>query len=85
MTIHGELVSVDLSNPTVGIYYGIQDGGFSASDWNNSFVEVNGGQEVDSEILMRQLLDLLQVKIPFQAFRQTMALFGRGTPAVRNR
>ena len=30
----------------VRIYYGFEDGGFSPEDWNNSFIEVNGGNSV---------------------------------------
>ena len=46
VTVIGELVSKDLTNPTIRIYYGLEDGGFSANDWNHSFVDVNGGAPV---------------------------------------
>jgi hypothetical protein len=42
----GELVSVDQTDPVVRIYYGLEDGGFSPEDWNNSYVEVNSGNSV---------------------------------------
>ena len=44
VTIVGELLSVDQNDPVVRIYYGLEDGGFSQQDWNNSFVDVNGGK-----------------------------------------
>ena len=46
VTIVGELLSVDQNDPVVRIYYGLEDGGFSQQDWNNSFVDVNGGSPV---------------------------------------
>ena len=42
----GELVSKDVSDPIIRIYYGLDDGGFDPVDWNNTFVEVNGGNTV---------------------------------------
>ena len=46
VTVVGELVSKDLNNPNIRIYYGLEDGGFNPVDWNNSFVDVNGGNTV---------------------------------------
>ena len=46
VTIVGELLSVDQNDPVVRIYYGLEDSGFSQQDWNNSFVDVNGGSPV---------------------------------------
>ena len=37
---------MDQNDPVVRIYYGLEDGGFSQQDWNNSFVDVNGGSPV---------------------------------------
>ena len=46
VTVIGELVSKDLTNPVVRVYYGLEDGGFNPIDWNNSFVLVDGGSPV---------------------------------------
>ena len=36
VSVIGELVRKDVSNPVVRIYYGLEDGGFDFSDWNNT-------------------------------------------------
>ena len=87
VVIHGELVSVDLTNPTVRIYYGLQDGGFSASDWNNSFVEVNGGSEVGIGDFNATITGLTPgERYHFRAFAESDDGFdwSSGTPAIRN-
>ena len=57
VSVIGELVRKDVSNPVVRIYYGLEDGGFDFSDWNNTFVEVNNGNPVHLENLMPLLQD----------------------------
>ena len=37
VTVIGELVSKDLTNPVVRVYYGLEDGGFNPIDWNQQF------------------------------------------------
>ena len=60
VTVIGELVSKDLTNPVVRVYYGLEDGGFNPIDWNNSFVLVDGGSPFSLENLMPPFPDLFQ-------------------------
>ena len=65
VTVTGELVSVDQTDPVVRIYYGFEDGGFSPEDWNNSFIEVNG------EILLP--LETLTQRLPADRWRTILS------------
>ena len=46
VSVIGELIRKDITNPVIRIYYGLEDGGFDAADWNNTYVEVNNGNPI---------------------------------------
>ena len=71
VSVIGELVRKDVLNPVVRIYYGLEDGGFDFSDWNNTFVEVNNGNPVTLGEFNATITGLIPGSRHFRAFAQS--------------
>ena len=74
VSVIGELIRKDITNPgLIRIYYGLEDGGFDASDWNNTYVEVNNGNPISLANLTQIVTGLVPgLRYYFRAFAQSV-------------
>jgi hypothetical protein len=73
VSVVGKLIRKDITNPIVRIYYGLEDGGFDASDWNNTYVEVNNGNPVSLGEFNATVTGLVPgLRYYFRAFAQSV-------------